>query len=96
MDRDQLDCIAPAHLIQNLNRQMQSLGRDFDRWLFDGIHCQQIERRGWMQARSQNLLGLLASLKSSSEGMKETRLAVTEMAVELNCDDIVIAKNEQM
>ena len=28
MDRDKLDCIAPAHLIQNLNQQMRSLGRE--------------------------------------------------------------------
>jgi hypothetical protein len=62
MDRDQLDCIAQAHLIHNLNEKMRGLGRDFDRWLFEGIDCPQTEWRGCTQTRTQNLLGLPGKL----------------------------------
>jgi hypothetical protein len=86
MKRNQLDCIAAAHLIQNLNEKMRGLGRDSDRWFFEGVDSAQIKRRGRTQAWSQNLLASLASLTSSSEGMKETRWVVADIVVDFNCD----------
>ena len=62
MNGYQLDRIAPAHLIQNLNEKMGGLGRDFDRGLFEGVDGPQIERRSRTQARSQNLFGLPGQL----------------------------------
>ena len=62
MKRNQLDCIAAAHLIQNLNEKMRGLGRDSDRWFFEGVDSAQIKRRGRTQAWSQNLFGLLGQL----------------------------------
>jgi hypothetical protein len=41
---------------------MRGLGRDFDRWLFEGIDCPQIERQARTQTRGKNLLGLLGQL----------------------------------
>ena len=56
MNRDEFDRIAPAHLIQNLNEQMRSLGRDFDRWFLERVDCPQIERRTRTQTRSKDIL----------------------------------------
>jgi hypothetical protein len=67
---------------------MRSLGRDFDRWLLEGLIARRSNGEVELRRGARIFLVSLASLTSSSEGMKEMRLALADMAVYLNCDYI--------